>query len=221
MPVVVVAGLSSGVGKTRLIEDLLDVLPGTSVLKVTLHDDEPEPRLVTSPEQIRTPGKDTARYAEAGAEDVAWLVSRPDTLGAGLRRAFRYFDTGLLLIESNSVIDEIDPDLILFVEGFAQRDATGRGSPKETADRVRVQADFITQEPFHNLDLIVERILEVMAMSEEKARELIAARAKDDRLPCAAIFKIAEEAGVPKKRMGELMNEMNLKIVGCQLGCFP
>ena len=56
---------------------------------------------------------------------------------------------------------------------------------------------------------------------EEKARELIRDRQRDGRLSCAEIFRIAEESGVPRKRVGELMNELEFKVVHCQLGCFP
>lgn len=220
MPVVVIAGLSSGVGKTHLIEKFLGVFPQTSVLKVTLGEEHTEPRIVTAPGELRVPGKDTRRYLDAGAGHVVWLSCRREDLPAFVGRACELLDPGLLLVESNSAIREIDPDVVVFIERGVRPGIAGRGSPKESAIQARAAADFITHEPFDNFDLIVDRIREVIQMSEDRARELVSERAKDNRLPCAQAFRIAEETGVPKARIGEILNEMNVKVVRCQLGCF-
>jgi molybdopterin-guanine dinucleotide biosynthesis protein len=220
MPIVAVAGLSSGVGKTHLIERLLDLFPGSSVLKATAGAHAGKPRIVTAEEELRVPGKDTWRYLEAGAGKVVWVSSGRKDLPAAIREALGQIEPGLLMVESNSALETLSPDVLIFVEGEADFAAAGRGSPKESAVRIRARADFTTSEPFDNFDLIVDRIEEVIQMSEDKARKLITERAKDNRLPCAAAFKIAEETGVPKKRIGELLNEMKVKVVSCQLGCF-
>jgi hypothetical protein len=57
-------------------------------------------------------------------------------------------------------------------------------------------------------------------MDEDKARKLIEERQRDDKLACAQAFKIAEESGIPRARVGEILNEMNIKLHSCQLGCF-
>ena len=56
---------------------------------------------------------------------------------------------------------------------------------------------------------------------EEKARELIRDRQRDGKLSCAEIFRIAEETGISRSRAGTIMNELKVKVVKCQLGCFP
>jgi len=43
----------------------------------------------------------------------------------------------------------------------------------------------------------------------------------DGRLPCAVAFKIAKEHKVTLRQVGETANKLNIKIVNCQLGCFP
>jgi hypothetical protein len=58
-----------------------------------------------------------------------------------------------------------------------------------------------------------------MTISEVKAR--IQAAAPNGRIPCAAAFKLAEELSLTRSRLGELLNELNIKIIQCQLGCFP
>jgi hypothetical protein len=48
----------------------------------------------------------------------------------------------------------------------------------------------------------------------------IQATAPAGQLPCAAAFQLAEELGLSRAEMGELLNELKIKITHCQLGCF-
>jgi len=57
-------------------------------------------------------------------------------------------------------------------------------------------------------------------MDRKKIEEVIKKEAKEGKLPCAMCFKIAEDFGIPKKKLGEILNEMKVKIGRCQLGCF-
>ncbi len=51
--------------------------------------------------------------------------------------------------------------------------------------------------------------------------ETLRAKAGDEkRLPCAVAFKIARDMDVPVAEVGRTCNELGIKIVGCQLGCF-
>jgi hypothetical protein len=43
----------------------------------------------------------------------------------------------------------------------------------------------------------------------------------DGRLPCAVAFKIAEKLKITPRQVGEAANKLDIKIVTCQLGCFP
>lgn len=43
----------------------------------------------------------------------------------------------------------------------------------------------------------------------------------DGKISCKQAQTIADETGVPYKDMGDLLNEMKIKIISCQLGCFP
>jgi len=44
--------------------------------------------------------------------------------------------------------------------------------------------------------------------------------AKDGKIPCAMAFKIAKEGSVSVKEIGNLLNQLKIKISNCQLGCF-
>ena len=43
----------------------------------------------------------------------------------------------------------------------------------------------------------------------------------DGKLPCAVAFKIARKLKVTPRQVGDAANRLNIKIVSCQLGCFP
>jgi hypothetical protein len=57
-------------------------------------------------------------------------------------------------------------------------------------------------------------------MERDQIIEAIKKKAKEDRLPCAVCFQIAEEYGIPKRELGQLLNELGIKVIQCQLGLF-
>lgn len=57
-------------------------------------------------------------------------------------------------------------------------------------------------------------------MDRKRLEETILEKSKDGKVPCAMCFKIAEDFGISKKEMGQVMNEINIRISQCQLGCF-
>ncbi len=56
--------------------------------------------------------------------------------------------------------------------------------------------------------------------SEEKIRQRIQEVSKEGKISCTAAHKVAKELDVPVREVGKLINEMKLKIVACELGCF-
>jgi hypothetical protein len=57
-------------------------------------------------------------------------------------------------------------------------------------------------------------------MNEEELKSRIRAAAPEGKIPCATAFRLAEELGLSRKDLGELLNELRIKIIQCQLGCF-
>ncbi len=57
-------------------------------------------------------------------------------------------------------------------------------------------------------------------MSREELKTKIRAAATDGRISCAAAMRLAEELVISRKDMGNLLNELKIKIKQCQLGCF-
>ncbi len=58
-----------------------------------------------------------------------------------------------------------------------------------------------------------------MAVDEALAQE-IRRRTPEGQLPCAVAFQIAKTLHVPLRKVGDAANELGIKIVDCQLGCF-
>lgn len=96
--IVVVGGQARDVGKTRAVCDIIAATPEASwvAIKITPHDHE-----ISS-----TGDADTDRYLRAGASEAHLLKSASQI---ELPRANN------LIIESNSVLEQIDPDLFVFV----------------------------------------------------------------------------------------------------------
>ncbi len=57
-------------------------------------------------------------------------------------------------------------------------------------------------------------------MSQEDIKDKIRAAAPEGKIACAAAFRLAEELGLSRKDLGALLNDLKIKIIQCQLGCF-
>ena len=57
-------------------------------------------------------------------------------------------------------------------------------------------------------------------MNQEEIIDKLKDAAEDGKIPCALAFKIAKECSVSTKEIGNLLNQVKIKISNCQLGCF-
>ena len=57
-------------------------------------------------------------------------------------------------------------------------------------------------------------------MNEHDIREFIKKQCPNNKISCEKVFKISEELGVSKKEIGQIVNELEIKIHSCQIGCF-
>ncbi len=57
-------------------------------------------------------------------------------------------------------------------------------------------------------------------MSKDELKELILKKAENGRISCSDAGDIADQTGTPKNEVGRLIDELKIKIVACQLGCF-
>ena len=51
-------------------------------------------------------------------------------------------------------------------------------------------------------------------------KEAVLKVCKNGKLSCASAHKVAAELNVPVRTIGNAANELGVKIVACQLGCF-
>jgi hypothetical protein len=57
-------------------------------------------------------------------------------------------------------------------------------------------------------------------MTRERIIEAIRSEARDNRLSCGKAHELSAALNVPLREIGELCNELKIKIAACQLGCF-
>ncbi len=57
-------------------------------------------------------------------------------------------------------------------------------------------------------------------MTQEELKNRIRAAAPEGKIACAAAFSLAEDLKISRQEMGNLLNELRIKIIQCQLGCF-
>lgn len=59
-----------------------------------------------------------------------------------------------------------------------------------------------------------------MAKNNEEIKKAVQNAAKDGKLSCTAARKLADELGVAPREIGQAANDVEVKIFGCELGCF-
>lgn len=57
-------------------------------------------------------------------------------------------------------------------------------------------------------------------MSREELAKALQNAVVNNRLSCEKAHALAQELKVPLKEIGTLCNELKIKVIACQLGCF-
>ena len=133
-----VGGLTSDVGKTTLVCDLLRAFPGWEAIKTTkghyrscgkdphaccvshLLTDEPVVR--SGREATYEEGKDTGRYWDAGASNVHWLIATNSQVEQGTCLAVERVKSPGVIIEGNSFTQFVRPNAFVMVSRESQRE---------------------------------------------------------------------------------------------------
>lgn len=126
-----IGGLTSNVGKTTLVCNLLGLFPGWEAIKTTRGHyrscgKDPQAccvsHLLTDKAVVRSgridtyePGKDTGRYWDAGAANVHWVIATESQVEGGIKEALARVTGPGVFIEGNSFSDFVDPDLFIMV----------------------------------------------------------------------------------------------------------
>lgn len=207
--ILLIGGSYSGAGKTTFGTRLLKSLgKDWAVIKYTKTGFYSS--VIENKEILSIKEKDTYRYLEAGAGEVLWLQgpmeSLPELLHGALKRLSKYRG---IVIEGNSPIEFLEPDIVVFLEGDQRL-------PKPSAEKVRQKADLIIK--IENMDEGLKKTKELID-KETIARELTK-RAVNKRISCRAARELAESLGATYKEVGRIADSLGIKITNCELGCF-
>jgi hypothetical protein len=158
--VIVVAGVSSGAGKTSLAEAVIKILAAvgrTAAAKITVTHGERgcphggrgcdvcgslggEFQVITRSSIIKQHGTDTARLTDAGASQVLWTITREEFIGDAWREMSRLMSgAGCVVVESNTLALTIKPALTLMIAD----PSVSRRLWKPSAERLIATADFL------------------------------------------------------------------------------
>jgi len=157
MAIVVVGGHTRNIGKTSVVAGLIRALPEMrwTAFKITQFghgvcsaNGEPcdcetaEHTIAVSEERDPATGTDSARYLEAGAVRSFWVRTRQGQLAEAMPRLRKEFeraqaDGGNVIVESNSILRFLRPDVFLTVLDPATKDF------KESALRYLDRADAV------------------------------------------------------------------------------
>jgi len=147
MAIVVVGGSRRGVGKTALVCGLIGALPEFrwTAVKITNHLHGRAEHLWE--EVTAGNGSDTARYLAAGAQRA--LLATVSLDAPAPQRDFALLLAGLkaklepganIILESNRVLEYLQPDLCLMVRAGADRTVEGPAKPSFSLAARRAQA---------------------------------------------------------------------------------
>nr|AAP58547.1 hypothetical protein [uncultured Acidobacteriota bacterium] len=185
--IVGVGGLTSEVGKTALICELLKAFPGWEAIKTTRghyrscgkdpqaccvsHLLKDEPVVMSGRELTYSPGKDTGRYWDAGAKNVHWVIATDDQVSKGIHEAIKRVHTRGVFVEGNSFARYIKPDV--FVMAARSDSLKSKPSAREVLDRVSGFYFSDTTKPI-DVDALNTRLSEARVTNSESARRFSA-----------------------------------------------
>lgn len=166
MKIISVTGAHSGVGKTSLAALLLREMKGFSAIKIT--KTELFTSITTDEKVLSEKGKDTSILKEGGANKVIWIRSTQRDLKDSLSQALSMLgDSRGVIIEGNSSLDFIEPDLIIFVmkEDLSELKPSG-SKALEKADLIMINTGL------SNLDSLRMRVMDINPGAEVFSNDL-------------------------------------------------
>lgn len=149
--IIAVSGLSSNTGKTTLVCELLERLPGWEAIKLTrghyrscgkdpngccvselLRD---EPLIRSGRAGNYETGKDTGRFWDAGAVNVHWVIVGEEQVEAGINEALSRVQSAGVIVEGNSFLDYVQADYAIMCA------RAGENKLKTSSKRTLAKAD--------------------------------------------------------------------------------
>lgn len=235
-----IGGSRSGSGKTSVACALIQRLKARG-LKSGAVKFTPAPlysSLVDDPAILGEEGKDTRRFLDAGAGAVLWAQSTPEDIEDVLQTAlYRLSGLDCVMVEGNSAIEVLRPDIVIFISGGA---STDREEAKESAVNILRMADLVLFDAggppagaparalklrIGDMDVCAGWLLRKLAPGKTETvkaeiKDRLLKKAEGGRITCTLAREIADAAGVPYREVGRAADELRIKIINCELGCF-
>ncbi len=57
-------------------------------------------------------------------------------------------------------------------------------------------------------------------LSEEKIKDIIKAETNNNQITCGKLHDLSAQHGISLGDLGKIVDELNIKITRCELGCF-
>ena len=196
MDKIVVSGQLSGIGKSSFIEKIIPGLCGEiTVVKTSINESVEETVISIEEDEDKAPNKDTGRYLKAGANKAVYVKSDIKKLNKSIDDLDNLVnDSDYLIYESNSILNFIQPDLLIYLR---DNDMEKKLSAKMAEKRA---------------DLIIDK-----AKKGFKIEDIIF---NQDKISCYKAHLVAEVLGESVGKIGRLIDSQRIKVKGCQLGLF-
>ncbi|NTU42194.1 MAG: molybdopterin-guanine dinucleotide biosynthesis protein B [Nitrospirales bacterium] len=229
-----IGGGHSGSGKTTLASALLTYFKGkgerwaaVKYTRTAIYSSVIDDREILSQE-----GKDTGKFLRAGAEQVLWAQAPQEEICDVLPMAIDRL-TGFdgIIIEGNSAIEFLKPNVVVFLHGDSQgrlkasgerllssADIIISGSPPVRNDGPSVKDTIIILPESPDIETLVKSITKVAEKKEIEG--MLMEKAVDGKIACNIARGIAETLGVSKREVGAAADRLSIKIKECELGCF-
>lgn len=201
MEMIGVSASSSKAGKTTLISLMLkDSCSKTAVIKTSVNNDLDQYKVINDPRIINKAGTDTARVVDHGADKVILLESPAAELPTAYQLARNLLDDDIerLFIEGNTIINFLNPDIILYLDN---KDKPEKDSAKMVKNRANIKINTNT------------------LLSAGKLGDL-PFTIQSDKMTCYQAHLTAELLKISVPQFGKVVKEQDVKIIKCQLGLF-
>lgn len=196
--------------------------------------------IIDDPDILNEPDKDTCRFIDAGAQEVLWIQSPPENLHEVIPLALdRLYHLDGIIIEGNSAIEFVKPDVIVFVscrDGLEIKPSGWKILQNAQIIIISEDSQLINHLDCHQYCRVISTRVFQENISEDIIKEAIAymdilinkkdtvklllERSVNREISCSDARRIAEQRGLPYREIGRLADDLNIKIRNCELGCF-
>ncbi len=115
MKIVTISGANKDIGKSSLAAYIIGHCLVCAAAKFSLHAQAPEGPAILPEGPDGDPASDTARMYRAGARPVYWVRSTQESLSADITGALESMDSGVAVLEGNSILEHLEPDFAIFI----------------------------------------------------------------------------------------------------------